>query len=367
MLRVFEPSLTWNDKFTVLKTLYKNNISGQSPSVSEFEEACANKFDRKYGISVSNGSVALDIALQSLGLKEDDEVILPSFTIISCLAAIVRTGAKPIFCDVDSKTWNMRLEDIEKVYTSKTRAVLIVHTYGLTAEATKISNFCKENDLILIEDAAEAHGQVENSKKCGSFGLISSLSFYANKHVTTGEGGMVMTNSDKYASTLRQMRNLDFTPENRFQHDNFYWNYRLGGIQAALGLSQLDNLQKTIEFKIKQGNYYLDLFKDLDDLIQVPLKESRGTINHYWVFGIVPKNNIKRIDLVNKLLDKGVETRPFFWPLHLQKALSTKQKVGSLKTSEMLGKNGLYIPMGRHINKSSQEMIVQEIKNILLN
>ncbi len=228
MLRVFEPSLTWNDKFTVLKTLYKNNISGQSPSVYKFEEACANKFDRKYGISVSNGSVALDIALQSLDLKEDDEVILPSFTIISCLAAIVRTGAKPIFCDVDSKTWNMRLEDIEKVYTSKTRAVLIVHTYGLTAEATKISNYCKENDLILIEDAAEAHGQVENDKKCGSFGLISSLSFYANKHVTTGEGGMVMTNSDKYASTLRQMRNLDFTPENRFQHDNFYWNYRLG-------------------------------------------------------------------------------------------------------------------------------------------
>ena len=128
MLRVFEPSLTWNDKFTVLKTLYKNNISGQSPSVNEFEEACANKFDRKYGISVSNGSVALDIALQSLGLKKDDEVILPSFTIISCLAAVVRTGAKPIFCDVDPNTWNMRLEDVEKVYTSKTKAVLIVHT-----------------------------------------------------------------------------------------------------------------------------------------------------------------------------------------------------------------------------------------------
>jgi len=365
MIRVFEPSLSWNDKYSVFKSLMKNNISGQSPIVNTFEEKCADYFDRSYAISVSNGSVSLDIALQSLSLKPNDEVIVPSFTIISCLSAIIRSGAKPIFCDVDPNSWNMRLKDVEEVFTKNTRAVLMVHTYGLVAEATKISNFCKENNLILIEDAAEAHGQVENNKKCGSFGLISTFSFYANKHITTGEGGMVLTNSEEYRKTLKQMRNLDFTPEKRFQHDNFYWNYRLGGLQAALGISQLNNIEKNIQFKINQGSYYLELFEELRDYIQLPMIESGGTKNHFWVFGLVLKKNIDRDKLQKQLLNKGIETRSFFWPLHLQKALNLTKKLQNLNTSELIGKNGLYIPMGKHVKKSDQQMIVDEIKKLI--
>jgi len=365
MIRVFEPSLSWNDKYSVFKSLMKNNISGQSPIVNTFEEKCADYFDRSYAISVSNGSVSLDIALQSLSLKPNDEVIVPSFTIISCLSAIIRSGAKPIFCDVDPNSWNMRLKDVEEVFTKNTRAVLMVHTYGLVAEATKISNFCKENNLILIEDAAEAHGQVENNKKCGSFGLISTFSFYANKHITTGEGGMVLTNSEEYGKTLKQMRNLDFTAEKRFQHDNFYWNYRLGGLQAALGVSQLNNIENIIQFKINQGSYYLELFEELRDDIQLPLKENGGTKNHFWVFGLVLKKNIDRDKLQKQLLNKGIETRSFFWPLHLQKALNLTKKLQNLNTSEFIGKNGLYIPMGKHVKKSDQQIIVDEIKYLI--
>ena len=365
MIRVFEPSLSWKDKYSVFKSLMKNNISGQSPTVNQFEEKCADYFDRSYGISVSNGSVSLDIALQSLSFKPKDEVIVPSFTIISCLSAIIRSGAKPVFCDVDPNSWNMRLEDIEEVFTKNTRAVLMVHTYGLVAEGAKISKFCEENNLILIEDAAEAHGQVENNKKCGSFGLISTLSFYANKHITTGEGGMVLTNSEEYEKILKQMRNLDFTPEKRFQHDNFYWNYRLGGLQAALGISQLNNIEKNIQFKINQGSYYLELFEELRDDIQLPMKENARTKNHFWVFGLVLKNNINRDNLQKKLSNKGIETRPFFWPLHLQKALNSTHRLQNLNTSERIGKNGFYIPMGKHVKKSDQQMIVNEIKNLI--
>ena len=303
--------------------------------------------------------------MNSLNLKANDEVIVPSFTIISCLAAIVRSGAKPVFCDVDKNSWNMRLEDVESVYTSKTKAVLLVHTYGLAAEASKISQFCQEKNLILIEDAAEAHGQSENGKKCGSFGKLSTFSFYANKHITTGEGGMILTDSDEDCSKLKKMRDLDFNNQKRFQHENFYWNYRLGGIQASLGLSQINSLEKTIQFKINQGNHYLNLFSDIEEKIQLPLKEHNGTQNHFWVFGIVLNKKYSRADLVKYLIEKGVETRPFFWPLHLQKALNANLDKLDLKTSEMLGRNGLYIPTGKHISKRNQYMIVDEIKKFL--
>ena len=177
MINVFEPTLTFVDKFAVVKSLIKQDISGTSPVVKEFENETAKVFDRKYAVSVSNGSVALDVALQLLNLKKGDEVIVPSFTIISCLSAILRTGATPVFCDVDINSWNMSVDEVEKNFTPKTKAVLMVHLYGLVADASKIMKFCQEKNILLVEDAAEAHGQVEGNKKCGSFGDISTMSF----------------------------------------------------------------------------------------------------------------------------------------------------------------------------------------------
>jgi len=211
LIRVFEPQVTLKDKFSVIKTLFKNNISGTSPVVSEFEELASKKFNRRYAVAVSNGSVALDVAFQSLKLNKEDEVILPSHTIISCLSAVIRANAKPVFCDVDINTWNMTLEDVNKSVTPKTKVILMVHTFGLPSEATAIEKYCIANGIILIEDAAEAHGQVEGSKVCGSFGDISTFSFYANKHITTGEGGLVVTDSEEIYNSIKQMSNLDFT------------------------------------------------------------------------------------------------------------------------------------------------------------
>lgn len=368
MIPVFKPSISGSDIISVLKSLFKNEISGTSPIVGEFEEKYALKFNRKYGVALSNGSVALDVALRLLDLKKGDEVIVPSFTIVSCLSAIIRTGAKPVFCDVDEDTWNMKKENIEKKYTTNTKAILVVHTYGLTAEISEISEFCKEKNIYLVEDAAEAHGQIVGGKLCGSFGDISTFSFYANKHITTGEGGMLLTNSKNFLEKARQIRNLDFDNSKRFSHDNFYWNYRLSGLQASLGVSQLKNIDKTINFKIKQGNYYSQILKKHEDLFQLPLKEHDGVLNHYWVYGVLLKKDKIRDELMVELKNKGIETRPFFMPLHLQPALPNDFSSSELlEVSEKLGMNGLYLPMGRHVTKKLQKHIVKTLVELTEN
>ena len=363
MIKVFEPSLTLSDKLSVIRTLFNNNISGTSPIIEEFETETANIFNRKHGIAISNGSTALEIAFQLLDLKRGDEVILPSFTIISCLSAVLRTGATPIFSDVDSNTWNMDITHIEKLLTPNTKAVLMVHTYGLAADATKIKDFCETNNLFLVEDAAEAHGQIEGGKKCGSFGDISTLSFYANKHVTTGEGGMILVDSDQYSAKSRQMINLDFNNNERFKHNNLYWNYRLSGLQASLGLSQIKHLDKTISNKISQGLYYTSLLSEYADLIQCPLSEFNNVKNHYWVYGIVLKNGANREKVTDELSLRCIQTRPFFWPLHLQNSLPVEFKVSEnkLPNAEFIGKNGFYIPIGNHVSKKDQDYIIENV------
>ncbi len=363
MISVFKPKINFFDILSVLKSLMSNNISGTSPVINEFEEKLARKFQRKYCVAVSNGSVAIDLSLQALDLEEGDEVIIPSFTIVSVLSAVMRTKATPIFCDVDSESWNMSLENVRDNYSDKTKAVVMVHTYGLATDAKNIENFCNEKNLILIEDAAEAHGQIVDEKRCGSYGSISTFSFYANKHITTGEGGAILTDSEDIYSLLLKMRNLDFSQKNRFNHENMYWNYRISGLQAALGISQIDRLDNVIDKKIVQGKYYLDLLSEYSEFIQPPKSVFKNINNHYWVFGILLKNGNIRDLVMDLLLKKGIETRPFFWPLHLQKFYLEKNsnKIKGLDVSENLGKNGLYLPIGTHISKKTQKKIINEL------
>ncbi len=365
MIRVFEPKLNLRDYFSVLSTLYKNNISGSSPIVSQFEKKLSNEFNRDEAIALSNGSVALDIAFQILNLKKDDEVIVPAFTIISCLAAIIRSGASPVFCDVDPLSWNMRIEDVESKVTPQTKAVLMVHTYGLGAEAQEIRDFCSDKNLYLIEDAAESHGQIINKQKCGTFGDISTFSFYANKHITTGEGGAILSDNPEFIKKGRQLINLDFNNIERFKHNNLYWNHRISGLQAALGMSQINGLEKVIKKKINQGRIYEKLLENYKDIISIQPSNFQGIDNHYWVFGILLKEEGIRDRVIKELLDDGIETRPFFWPLHLQSALPKRfvQKDLKLEVSENLGRNGLYIPIGSHISESDQRRIIKVLLN----
>lgn len=365
-IQVFEPSITTKDKLSIINALNKRHISGTSPIIRNFEENLERYFGVKKAVAVSNGSVALDVAFQLLDLKDGDEVILPSFTIISCLAAVIRTNAKPVFCDVDPKSWNMTIENVKKVFTERTKAVLLVHTYGLTADAVEIKKFCNKNNILIVEDAAEAHGQSISNILCGTFGNIATLSFYANKHLTTGEGGALLINDEKYYEKSLKMRNLDFESSRNFHHENFYWNYRMSGLQAALGISQIKYLEKTIQKKIKQASIYNNLLSSSNE-IQIPLEKNNGSINHYWVYGIL-LNHKSRDELYDYLNLQGIQTRKFFWPLHLQKALPKKyQMQNDLTVSERLGKDGLYIPLGSHINEKKQNFIVENILNFVNN
>ncbi len=366
-INVFQPIIFYRDILNVTKALIKKNISGASSIVKDFEYELCNLFDRKYCVSTSSGTAALIIALESQGFKENDEVIVPSFTIISCLLAIVKAGLKPVFCDVDSETWNMTIENVKNVATKNTKAVLMVHTYGLTADADEIEIFCKDNNIVLIEDASEAHGQFYNSRKCGTYGKISTLSFYANKHITSGEGGAVLLDDKENYLKLRQMINLDFDSSKRFQHDNLYENYRISGLSAALGKSQIKSIKKIIDFKNKQASYYNLLFEELDEYIKTQKISSTNSNNQYWVYGLLLDNKINRDNLVKHLNDKNIESRPFFWPLHLQNAylnLDLSKKI-NLPVSESLGSQGLYIPMGKHVRKKKQLYIFNVIKNYL--
>jgi len=360
MIRVFEPDIGLRDKFSVLKALNSNQISGTSDYIKDFENLVKEKFNREYAVAVSNGSVALDLALLNIEISNGDEVILPSFTIISCLSAVIRSGAKPVFCDVDKLSWNMTLEDIKPLVSKKTKAIIMVHTYGLTAEIAPIMEYCSKKNIVIIEDAAESHGQMYDKKYCGSFGKISTFSFYANKHITTGEGGMVLTDDKKVYKNLLQMRNLDFTSEKRYYHNNLFWNYRLGSLQAALGISQLNKLEKTIQNKIIQGGYYIKLLSQYQDKFTLPLVKHKNVINNFWVFGLVLNNGDIRDKLIKKLYNKDIETRPFFFPLHLQPVLNqNNRKV--LKVTENIARNGLYIPIGKHIDRKKQRHIVDNL------
>jgi len=362
MIPVFSPLISSKDIFHVLKNLLKNNLSGSSPIINDFEEQFSNKFENRNAIAVSNGSVALDIAMNMLDLKNEDEVIVPSFTIISCLSAILRSGARPVFCDVDLNSWNMTIENVMDAYSVNTKAILVVHTYGLPADILQIKKFCDEKNLILIEDTAEAHGLRVGQKFCGTFGSVSTFSFYANKHITTGEGGMILTNSKTLEEKAKKMRNLDFNSNKTFIHENLYWNYRLGGLQAALGISQLKKLDSTINFKKKQGSYYSKLFEKYQNLIQTPLESYLNTRNHYWVYGIVLKIDEIRDLVIEDLKKEGIETRPFFYPLHLQPALPSEYRSKkNLLNTEHISRNGFYIPMGKHVSFKMQNKIVNTI------
>ena len=276
-----------------------------------------------------------------MDLNSDDEIIIPSFTIISCLGAVVRSGGKPVFCDVDEFSWNMTLDDIKKVKTNKTKAIVMVHTYGLVADAENIEKYCNENNIYLIEDSAEAHGQIINGRKCGSFGHISTLSFYANKHITSGEGGAVLTDDNYTYEKIKQIRNLDFNNSDRFKHENLFWNYRLSGIQAAFGNSSIKSIEKVIKMKIKKADVYNGLFSEYEDILQLPLTDLDGVKNHYWVYGIIPKIEFDRKKVMSILLEKGIETRPFFFPLNLQPAyLNLGKDIFECPISEKIGKKG---------------------------
>ena len=363
------PLINNKDALSVAKTIKSGCISSEGPSVKEFEKKIAKFLDRRFGCAVSSVTAALEIAIRSLGLNKNDEVIMPSFTIISNAMAIVKSSAKPILVDVNLNTWNIKIEDIEKKITKKTKCLMIPHIYGLANDMDKILKITKKYNLYLIEDAAEVFGLKYKNKQCGSFGDISILSFYANKHITTGEGGMLLTNNPKLNEKFKDYRNLCFgSKKNRFNHYDISWNYRYTNIQATLGLSQLKRIGKIIKKKHEIGNYYYKHFKNIKNIILQPNKLSYCK-NIYWVFGIVLKKNNKNniSSVIKKLQSKNIGTRPFFWPMHKQDAFKKKNYFKNIKlsNSEFISKNGFYLPSGLGLTSKELKFVKDTVISIL--
>jgi perosamine synthetase len=297
---------------------------------------------------VSNGSTALELAFAALELEPGSEVILPSLTIISCLAPLLRMNLKPIFVDSDLSDWNLSVSEVMSRITSNTKAILVVHLYGLAVDITKLRKLCDTKGIFLIEDCAEALGVNINEKTCGELGDISTFSFYSNKLLTTGEGGMCVSNSGKLAARLRKLRNLAFEPETRFKHFELGYNFRMSGMQAALGNSQLQRLAANLEKKQLIAERYIENLRDFNSVTWQPRSNSVSR-NAYWVFGIVSQNIDISADLISsKLSREGIATRPFFYPLHLQPVLAKfdVDREQKAPNAEFLHKQGLYLPSG---------------------
>lgn len=365
---VNEPLLNGNEKKYLCECIDTGWISSEGPFVKEFEQKMSATVDRKYGVAVSNGTAALEVAVQALGIGEGDEVIMPAFTIISCAMSVTKVGAIPVLVDSDLYTWNMNIQEIEAKITPKTKAIMMVHLYGLPVEADKVLTLAKKYNLKVIEDAAEMHGQTYNGRPCGSFGDISIFSFYPNKHITTGEGGMVVTDDEQLAERCRMLRNLCFKKDVRYIHDEISDNYRFTNLQAAVGLAQLERLDEFITKKREMGRYYTEHLKDVKGLI-LPIERTNYADNIYWVYGLVLEKDIPADNrLIQKLLaEEGIGSRTFFWCMHEQPVYQ-RQRLFENQTypnAEYLARKGFYIPSGLALTEEQMEQVVDGVKNVM--
>ena len=365
---VNEPELGGNEKKYLEECIDTGWISFEGPFVKRFEEGMAKLAGRTYGVSVSNGSAALEAAVMALELGEGDEVILPAFTIISCAAPIVRAGAVPVLVDADPATFNMRAGEIEQKITPRTKAIMVVHIYGLPCDMDPILKIAEEHHLAIIEDAAEMHGQTYKGRPCGSFGDVSCFSFYPNKHITCGEGGMVLTDDEALAERLKLVRNLFLRPKKRYVHEELGYNRRMTNLQAAVGCAQLERIEETVKKKRKIGQLYNEMFRDVEGL-QLPLVSTDYAENIYWVYGMVLTDDvpIDAEEMMKLLRAEGIGSRGFFWPMHEQPVF---QKMGLFAgehypVAERLARRGFYVPSGLTITEDDQAYVAETVKKIL--
>jgi len=363
MIPVNEPRIGPREQEYVMECLQTGWISSEGRFIQAFEQAWADYCGMKYGVAVSNGTTALQLAVACLDLQPGDEVILPTFTIISCAQAITYNGGTPVLVDSDPLTWCMDVNQVEAKITPRTKAIMPVHIYGHPVDMDPLWAIAKKYNLVLIEDAAEAHGGEYKGVHCGSLGDLSCFSFYANKIVTTGEGGMVLTNSETHAARVQSLRNLCFQKERRFYHTALGHNFRMTNIQAALGLAQVENIEASVEHKRWMAREYgarLDQYK----LLQLPV-EKEWAKNVYWMYGMVldPASGMTAADFAKRLAGRGIMTRPFFLGMHEQPVFLNRGWFVNEKypVAEHIARQGLYLPSGLALNMDQLEEVCQVV------
>lgn len=342
-------------------------ISSAGRYIEEFETGWASYCGRRHGIAVSNGTTALHAAVAALGLEPGDEVILPTFTIVSCVTALLAAGVVPVLVDSDPELWTMDVRQLEARVTEKTRAVMPVHMYGHPVDMDPLLELAERRGLAVLEDAAEAHGAEYRGRRCGSFGAMSTFSFYANKLITTGEGGMVVTDDDALAARLRSLRNLGFNSARRFHHAELGFNFRLTNLQAALGVAQLERIDEIVARKREVAALYTAGLAGVPG-VQLPA-EAPWARSVFWMYGLVvdEATGLDAAALAEHLRERGVDTRPFFLGMHEQPAL---HELGlfrgeSYPVAERLARQGLYIPSGLALTDEQVERVCAAVREAL--
>jgi perosamine synthetase len=367
LIPVNEPLLTEQDYTAVMDAMRSGWISGAGASIDAFEARWATFCGRKQGIALANGTVALQVAVALLDLQPGDEVIMPTFTIISCALPVVLAGAVPVLVDCDPRTWTMDVNQVEARITPRTRALMPVHIYGHPVDMDPLLELAARYDLQVVEDAAEAHGAEYRGRRIGSFGTSSCFSFYANKLLTTGEGGMLMVDDDQLAERARRMRNLGFQPGRRFLHAELGFNFRLTNMQAALGLAQVDRMDEIVARKRRMGQAYTERLSEVAGLeLQVQQPWARSV---YWMFGIVlsEQTGLDAEQFAARLKTRGVETRPFFLGMHEQPVLRDQGLFDGecYPVAERIARQGLYLPSGLALVDSQIDQVCQAVREAL--
>lgn len=362
---VCEPHLWGNEKRYVAEALDGGWISSSGAFLERFERDFAAWCGARHGVAVANGTVALHLALLAAGVRPGDEVIVPDFTMFSPVLAVVQAGAVPVFVDADPLDWTMDPALVEACVTPRTRAILAVHTYGHPCDMDALGAIARRRGLALLEDAAEAHGAEVRGRRCGRLADLACFSFYANKIVTTGEGGMVLTDDDAKAEHLRAHRNLCFGKgAQRFVHEDFGYNYRLTNLQAALGVAQMEHADRAVARKREIAARYRELLDGVPG-ITLPV-EREWARNVYWVFGLLvgPEYGPSRDELAAALEARGIETRPFFAGMHRQPLLARwVPPGGAWPVSERLGATGLYVPSFMHMSEEQIGRVAGAIRD----
>lgn len=336
--------------------------------ISRFENEFAAYCGTRHGISTNNGTTALHVAIAALGIGRGDEVLVQTFTNMATVFAVLYTGATPIAVDIELDTWNLNPALLEKKITPKTKAIIVVHIFGHPVDMDPVNIVAKKHGLFVIEDAAEAHGAEYKGKRVGSLSDIACFSFYANKIITTGEGGMVVTNSRELADKVRTLHSLSYGGgENKFMHESVGFNYRMSNVIAALGCAQLENIEKVIEMKRGIAAYYNKALAGISAL-QLPVEKEYAK-NVYWMYHVVLRGKLagRRREVMTALKEKGIETRESFTPMNEQKIFL---KEGLVKKEECpvaneIGANGFYIPSGPIISEDELGHVVESLKDTL--
>lgn len=376
MIPVNEPLLDGNEKNYLAECIDSGWISSEGPFVERFEAEMALRTGRRHAIAVSSGTTALELAVAALGLEPGSVVIVPTFCIISCAAAVIRNGCMPLFVDADPLTWNMDVEKLAELLEERIvrkgdrriRAIMAVHIYGLPVDMDPLLRLADRFGLAVIEDAAEMHGQSYCGKPCGGFGLISIFSFYPNKLVTTGEGGMVLTDDPFLAERCRSRRNLCFQDGKRFVHEDLGHNFRMSNLQAAVGVAQLERLDSFVSRKRAMGARYDRLLADCPPL-QRPLAKTEYAENIYWVYGVVLDDGVETdaAGMMARLAARGIGTRPFFWPMHEQPVFRRMgmDLSGTFPVAGRLARRGFYLPSGVALTPAQIDRVAEVVAEVV--